>query len=217
MKYRLLTGFTVLLICGFGIFGRIKLATYTDITSDPSFVNEFSVAEIPTSIAITDCQALKEILPEAPIILKVTPIGTPEFFFQGWQQKVHIEQIFSGKGLKSDSDIYIFADSWNSYVVEKQMDLSFVNFMKDGEEYLIFSSGSIGYTKEGIEVFQLQKNQFIAPVFAYKNHNNAIYPVSGESTYVPYKAVSGNEFFAVDSEGLDAFLEIKDFFIQMYK
>lgn len=94
MKYRLLTGFTVLLICGFGIFGRIKLATYTNITSDPSFVNEFSYEE-------------------------------PD--------------------------------------------------------------------------------------------DNIIYPVSGDSTYVPYKAVSGNEFFAVDSEGLEAFRELKEFLLQMYQ
>ena len=218
MKYRLLTGFTVLLICGFGIFGRIKLATYTNITSDPSFVNEFSVAEIPTSIAITDCQALKEILPEAPIILKVTPIGTPEFFFQGWQQKVRVEHVFSGEGLESGSEIYLFANSWEVHVVEKQMDLSFVNFMKDGEDYLIFSSGSIGYTKDEVEVLQLRKNQFIAPIFNYEEpDDNIIYPVSGDSTYVPYKAVSGNEFFAVDSEGLEAFYELKEFLLQMYQ
>ena len=48
-------------------------------------------------------------------------------------------------------------------------------------------------------------------------HDNVIYPVSGESTYVPYKEVSDNEFFAVDTEGLDAFLELKNFLLEKYK
>lgn len=48
-------------------------------------------------------------------------------------------------------------------------------------------------------------------------HDNVISPVSGESTYVPYKEVSDNEFFAVDTEGLDAFLELKNFLLEKYK
>ncbi len=216
MKYRILTVLTVILILGFGILGRIKLATYTNITIDPTFINKFSVAEIPTSIAIKDCQALKEILPKAPIILKVTPIDTPKFFFKGWQQKVRVERVFLGEGLESGKEIYIFADSWKAYVVEKQMDLSFVNFMESGREYLIFASKSVGYTKNGTEVLQLQKNQFIAPIFSYGEHYNVIYPVSGDSTYVPYDAVSNNEFFAVDTDGLDAFIDLKEFLTQTY-
>ena len=75
----------------------------------------------------------------------------------------------------------------------------------------------IGYTKDGTEVFQLPQNHVIAPVFSYTAHDNVIYPVSEESTYVPYEAVSDNEFFAVDIDGLDAFLELKKSLVQMYK
>lgn len=89
--------------------------------------------------------------------------------------------------------------------------------MKDGAEYLVFLSESIGYTKDGIEVFQLPKDHAIASVFSYEVHDNVIYPVSGESTYVPYKEVSDNEFFAVDTEGLDAFIELKNFLLEKYK
>ena len=217
MKYRFCVTVTVLLVFGFGIFGRGKLATYTNVTADPNFINEFSVAEIPTAFAIQDCEVLKKILPESPIILKVTPVDTPEFFFKGWQQKVRIEHVFSGEGLASGSEIYITYDRWKAYVARKEMDLSFVNFMKDGADYLVFLSESIGYTKDGIEVFQLPKDHAIASVFSYAAHDNVIYPVSGESTYVPYKEVSDNEFFAVDTEGLDAFLELKNFLMEKYK
>ena len=43
--------------------------------------------------------------------------------------------------------------------------------------------------------FNYPKIMFIAPVFSYTAHDNVIYPVSEESTYVPYEAVSDNEFF----------------------
>ena len=159
MKYRFCVTVTVLLVFGFGIFGRGKLATYTNITVDPNFINDFSVAEIPTSFAIQDCEILKKILPESPIILKVTPVDPPEFFFKGWQQKVRIEQVFSGENLASGSEIYITFDRWKASVARKEMNLSFVNFMKDGAEYLVFLSESIGYTKDGIEVLkQIRKN-----------------------------------------------------------
>ena len=217
MKCRFCVAVTVLLVFGFGIFGRGKLATYTNVTADPNFINEFSVAEIPTAFAIQDCEVLKKILPESPIILKVTPVDTPEFFFKGWQQKVRIEQVFLGENLASGSEIYITFDRWKACVARKEMNLSFVNFMKDGADYLVFLSESIGYTKDGIEVFQLPKDHAIASVFSYAAHDNVIYPVSGESTYVPYKEVSDNEFFAVDTEGLDAFLELKNFLIEKYK
>ncbi len=59
--------------------------------------------------------------------------------------------------MASGSEIYITFDRWKVYVVRKEMDLSFVNFMKDGADYLIFLSESIGYTKDGTEVFQLPK------------------------------------------------------------
>ena len=50
--------------------------------------------------------------------------------------------------MASGSEIYITFDRWKVYVVRKEMDLSFVNFMKDGADYLIFLSESIGYKME---------------------------------------------------------------------
>lgn len=41
MKCRFCAAVTVLLVFGFGIFGRGKLATYTNITVDPNFINDF--------------------------------------------------------------------------------------------------------------------------------------------------------------------------------
>ena len=94
MKYRFCVTVTVLLVFGFGIFGRGKLATYTNITVDPNFINDFSVAEIPTSFAIQDCEILKKILPESPIILKVTPVDPPEFFLKDGNRRFVLNKFF---------------------------------------------------------------------------------------------------------------------------
>ena len=66
MKCRFCAAVTVLLVFGFGIFGRGKLATYTNVTADPNFINEFSVAEIPTAFAIQDCEVLKKYFQNPP-------------------------------------------------------------------------------------------------------------------------------------------------------
>lgn len=209
MKCRLHIVFTILLIIVFGIFGRIKSSTYTDITAVPNFMNEFYVAEIPSALAVEDCLTLKNKLPLAPIILKVTPVQPPEFFFKGWQQKVRIEQIYSGEDLICASEICILSNSWKVYATDKTINTGFVNFMVDGTDYLVFLTESIGYDKIGTEVFKLYTNMYIAPVFSCKSHDNLIYPTSGASTYVPYREVVNNEFFAEGSEGLCAFLELK--------
>lgn len=94
--------------------------------------------------------------------------------------------------------------------------MGYVNFMKDGNKYLIFLSGIVGNAEDGTNVLRLQSGQFIAPVFSYKECENITYPISGESTYVPYAEVSNNEFFAVDNEGLNAFLALKAEMINKY-
>lgn len=94
--------------------------------------------------------------------------------------------------------------------------MGYVNFMKVGNKYLVFLSGIVGNAEDGTNVFRLQSGQFIAPVFSYKECENITYPISGESTYVPYIEVSDNEFFAVEAEGLRTFLALKSEMIDIY-
>ena len=77
-------------------------------------------------------------------------------------------------------------------------------------------SGIVGNAEDGTNVFRLQSGQFIVPVFSYSECENKVYPISGDSTYVPYAEVSNNEFFAVDNEGLNAFLALKAEMINKY-
>lgn len=164
-----------------------------------------------------DCQSLKESLPYAPIILKVTPVDSPEYFFGGRQQKFCIKEVFSGEDLQIGDEIYITADHWKVYPAEKTMDMGFVNIPQKGTDYLVFLSGSIGYSQHQIEVFRLQSGKYINPIFSYKSYENKIYPTTGEATYVPHSEVSENEFYATESEGIDAFLTLKHQLISLYQ
>ena len=217
MKLRVHIGIIIVLLICFGILGISKRSSYTDITSDPDFLNDFYVAEMPSSLAVDDCALLRKELPASPVILKVTPVDAPEYFFAGRQQKVSILQVFAGEDLAAGDEIYITADHWRVYVGDKAMDTGFVNNMKEGSDYLVFLSDSIGYSiKDNTQVFRLQSGQYINAVFNYATCDNVIYPTPGDSNYVPYTEVASNEFFAVDQEGLNAYLSLKKELFDMY-
>lgn len=61
MKLRYHMLLTAILVICFGIIGISKHSSYTDITSDAYFVNDFQIAEIPTAFAVDDCQSLKSL------------------------------------------------------------------------------------------------------------------------------------------------------------
>ena len=217
MKLRHHMLLTAILVICFAIIGISKYSSYTDITSDPNFVNDFQVAELPTAFAVDDCQSLKESLLYAPIVLKVTPVDSPEYFFGGRQQKFCIKEIFSGEDLQIGDEIYITANLWKVYPAEKTMDMGFVNIPQKGTDYLVFLSGSIGYSQHQTEVFLLQSGKYINPIFSYESYENTIYPITGETTYVPYSEVCENEFYATESDGIDAFLTLKHELISIYQ
>lgn len=192
------------------ILGVSKKASYTDITSKANYMDRFYVAEIPTSLAVDDCQILKERLPESPFIIKVTPKAQPENFFSGRRQKVTVEKVYSGNRLNVGDDIYITSNHWKIYPGEKTLDTGFVNPMKQGSLYLVFLSESvISPDDPSIPAFRLQSGNHIDALFYCDSCDNLTYPVSGDTTYLPYTKVKNNEFFAVDQKGVDAFLTLK--------
>lgn len=220
MNYRYSAFFTAILTLAFGLFGHAGLSSYTNVTEDHAFIESFSVAELPSSAAVQECRILQKTLPKAPAIAKVTPVGSPEYLFMCWMQRVHLETVFSGEDLTDEKDLYITCSSWKAHIEEKTVGTGFVNFMKEGQTYLVFLSGVTGGIEDDngdiLKLFQLQKDQYIAPVFSYGNHENTVYPTAGESTYVPYTEVADNEFFCTDEEGVAAFMELKNYLTQKY-
>jgi len=217
LKFKIHLIIITVIVAGFAILGLSKRSSYTNITAEEDFMNDFYVAEIPTSLAANDCLSLKASLPESPVILKVIPVDSPENFFAGRQQKVTITHVYAGDGLKVGDEIYITTYRGQVDMQEHAIMTGFVNDMKKSEEYLVFLTEPIGISNDKITpVFYLQMGSYINPVFSLAAHDNVIYPVSGDTTYVPYSEVSENEFFATEQEGLDAFLELKEEMLALF-
>lgn len=68
MKLRIHIGIIIALVICFGFLGILKRSSYTDVTSDPNFINDFYVAEIPGTLAINDCALLQKELPASPLL-----------------------------------------------------------------------------------------------------------------------------------------------------
>lgn len=218
MKLRYYCILLALALLGFGAFGLSKRGTYTDITADPDFIYDFYVGELDTDLVKSSCEEMAVSLPSSPVILKVTPLDTPEYFCQGRQQKARVEKVFSGDKLSVGDEIYITASHWMVYSDDNSIDTGFVNFMKSEKSYLVFLTDFVGYAEDNqTKVYCLQGENIYA-VFCYGSCDNVIYPIAenAESTAAPYSAVADNEFFAAEQEGLDAFLALKEELLAVY-
>ncbi len=204
-----------LLAACYGIFEK---RTYTDITRDASYLETVYVAEIPENFALSCCEELRRILPEAPIVMKVSAVGELEHLARTSRQRVKVEAVFQGEGVREGEELYLTESRWNLYpnLYGFSMDRGFVNLMDTGQPYLVFVEGQVDGLGERTPVYELYGDTVIAPVFSYRTHENRIVETDGTSTYVPYHEVSGNEFFAETQAGVDAFLMLKEEMFSLY-
>ncbi len=218
MKLRgalIVTMVVYLLAACYGIFEK---RTYTDITRDTSYLDSVYVAEIPENFALSCWEEVRQMLRGAPIVMKVCAVGEMEHLARTGRQKVKVETVFQGEGLKEGDEVYLTETRWNLYpnLYGFSMDRGFVNIMEIGESYLVFVEGQADGLGERMPVYELFGDTVIAPVFSYRTHENRIVQTDGMSTYVPYKMVSDNEFFAETQAGMDAFLTLKEEILGQY-
>lgn len=199
-------------------YGIYEKRTYTDVTRDTSYLETVYVAEIPENFALSCCEELEKILPEAPIVIKVSPVGELEHLARTSRQRVRVQAVLQGEGVWVDEEIYLTKTTWNLYpsYMGFAMDRGFVNLMEIGEEYLVFVGEQADGLGEKTPVYELFGETVIAPVFSYRTHENKIIGTDGVSTYVPYREVAGNEFFAVSQMAMDAFLSLKREMMKRY-
>lgn len=203
-------------------YGIYEKRTYTDVTRDSSYLEAVYVAEIPENFALSCCEELEQILPDAPLVMKVSAVAELEHLARTSRQRVKVETVFQGEGVWEGEEIYLTKTTWNFYPLHPYingfaMDRGFVNVMEIGEEYLVFVGGQADGLGEKTPVYELYGGTVIAPVFSCRTHDNQIVETDGVSTYVPYREVSGNEFFAVTQAGMDAFLSLKEEMMKRYR
>ncbi|MCM1538997.1 MAG: hypothetical protein NC254_11450 [bacterium] len=205
-------------------YGIYEKRTYTDVTRDSSYLETVYVAEIPESFALSCCEELERILPEAPLVLRVSAVEELEHLARTSRQRVRVEAVLQGGGVSEGEEIYLTKIRWNFHVMDGYkdsfaMDRGFVNLMEIGEEYLVFVGEQADSMGERIPVYELfgDVDMVIAPVFSYREHENRIVETDGITTYVPYRELSGNEFFAETQAGMDAFLSLKEEMMRRYE
>lgn len=219
MKRKLLYFFTVCIYLAAMAFGIVKRQTYTDLAKQENYLEQVLVAELPEKLTELTCAAMNQNLPDSAIILRVEATGGIEFVYGAGRQKVVIQQVYAGDELEKGEEIYLFSGAW-SLVAEKNehaIERKFVNIMEVGTEYLVFAKSVIGDWKTDLPSVKVNDEEFlISPVFCYEERQNVILPTSGNTTYVPYKDVKDNEFFATTEEGLQMMLELKNRMLSLY-
>lgn len=221
MKNRVYMLIIISVIFAAALFGLYKRQTYTDYSGMPDYMNNFAVAQLPESMVATECEKLKEALPDAPIILKVHAVEPLENLFKISRQKVQIDEIYKGTDLSVGETIYIIFNRWrlNTTVEPGSVERGFVNVLKENEEYLIFLSEKVEpLYEENAPIYRLVEEGVIAPIFSYEEHENIIAEL-GEyeySTYVRYEKVKDNEFFTVTEAGMETMLSLKRKMLEVY-
>ena len=201
------------------LFGIVKRQSYTDLTKEENYLQQFDVAELSENLAIKGCNELAKILPDSPIILRVSTVAEVEHLFGASRQKVCIQEIFAGSDLVDEGqEIYITFNRWLLILDEERTSIQrgFTNVMKVGYDYLVFISEKVETLYETIPVYSLVDVTYIAPMFCYEEQFNVIAPTRGISTYVPYSQVMDNEFFAESEEALNAWIKLKKDMISYY-
>lgn len=204
-----------LILC---VWGFSYKGTYTDITGEPDYLDSMLVAEIPTDIAIDECNILSNSLSQVSYILRIIPSEATEQLFGIAQQKVIVQEVYAGTDIQPGDEIYITSNHWSIYLDdgERTIGRGFVNVLDIGKEYLVFCTDTVTMPDLSIPVYRLYDQSRICPVFCYEDKHNFVIPTLAGSTYVEYYRVKDNEFFACSDEGMTAWSNLKSLMLRLY-
>lgn len=218
MKKHLFALIVVFLFIGASILGFYFRQSYTDITSEPNYLDQMQVAEISAEMCISACKKMRESLPAAPIIVRVSPTDDLEHQFGLSQQKVMIKEVYAGDGISVGDEIFITSTRWR-LIIDGQfrvLERGFVNILQEGADYLVFLTGTVAQLYYDTPIYWLYNKEYIVPVFCYDDIPNTFVPPTGESTYIPYSDVKNNEFFSTSEAGFQAWDELKQELFILY-
>ena len=130
------------------VIAGISRSTITNYMEQEDYTEHLQVAELPENFAISMSEEMKKELPKSNIIMKVYATGKQKYEFQNFQREVKVEKIYKGDITLEQKTIWVMKPSWcvfADYDLEREKtfdglytELSFVNYMKPGKEYLLF-------------------------------------------------------------------------------
>lgn len=208
----------VLFCCILGGFGVIKKDSYTNIIDDEEYLNSLYVAEITEDFASSECKKLREELPECMYVLRVKAVEPVDYCYGTGRQRVRILKIYQGSNIQLEDEIFITSPRWSLILDDevKSIERGFVNVLREDQEYLIFCTSKVDSLDKDVPTYQLYSETYVAPVFCYSELDNVIVEPGDMGTYVPYKEVRNNEFFACTEVGLQVLQSLKQELLIMY-
>ena len=222
MKFRTIRRVAICVISvGISIWGISQRQTYTDFLNESNGLCNFKVAEFPESLMENTLKEMNAVLPNAPFIIRATAMGKKDYFFKVNQQEVLVQQVYQGEEIQVGSKInivagkgFMFRDIADGRVAE----LTFVNEMEVGKEYLIFLEEKVDQlSKKNAEDAYYVMQTLIKPIFGYEDKENTIIDVTGNySTYVDYNLVKENEFFVTSQNALEMLMQTKHQLLDLY-
>ena len=211
MKLRHIPSLLYLLaIVGFGIFGAINRQSYPDITAQPDYLNQLSVAVLPDEACAMASQDMLERFPHTPIIARVTPISDL------------IPLFYVGEELSVGEEILITDPSWCILVddVYHHLEGGYVTPAQQGQDYLVFLSRQLEVVDGWADtpVFQLSGNGMISSIFCYNDLNSHVNTVPGGllNSSVPFSEIHQCEFMTATQEGMDILMDAKHALLAQY-
>ena len=208
------------------IIGVVERRNFTNLTAGEDFMDNFDMWLLPSDLALLMEETYhEEVVPHANIIIRAKGTDKIDIGFQLTRQWVVVEEVFKddSRNLNVGDEISVHDLSWAFFfnfngVTSANM---FNNFMKQGDEYLIFLDHLVTPLERwNPPSYQLTDGGIISPVFNYENTENIIpdNPIVEEDLLarVPYKEVQYNEFFVDSEDALGAMESLKHSLLQLY-
>lgn len=175
------------------VLGLYKRQSYTNITAEPNMMDYFTVAQLDTMMISDNFrEVLGEELPNSNIIIRVKASGQIAHHFRLNEQYVEVLEVYRGDDQLDIGDkIGVISWGWLFFFDDMSANMGFVNFMEEGEEYLLFLEEKVDTLEPSDNVY-LVVDTIVSPVFAYRDRNNIIVERDEEISYVPFSEVSQN-------------------------
>lgn len=217
MRDRILAALTFCLLLGAFCFGQSVRSSFTNITSEPNFLNQLHAAQCPEELVMTQCARMKEILPDFPTILRVTPVEDVTFLYHSSRQKMQVQEVYKSDSLADGDLFYLTGISLSLGGAEKSLECHFVHPPEVGKSYLIFLEGCIETKEVDLPVYAHTEETLFPPIFclddfAYVGSNEML----ENSTYASYATIRNSEFFTYSQTAYDAWHELKQSMLELF-
>ncbi len=196
----------IAIICAI-IYGLSKKETYENPMEDfdgikvCQFYNELSY------LLDEETGMLDTFFNDSEYILKITPVTNYKIDFQTYSIDVKVEKIFkSNDDLKVGDTIKLSVEGYYFFEKDNTISMQFVNFMKYGNDYLVFVKDKLESELYDYPVYRTEAYS-ISPIFSYTDFENVIIEQKPDASnddvsyrYVYYNDVKNNELFVESKE-----------------